>query len=195
MPEHRTRKEQSHDRIVDVAARALRSAGYRGMGLADIMKEAGLTHGGFYAHFASRDALMVQAMQRAGRQSLAELSATVERRVAQGHSRLSALLGAYLHDSHLERAEQSCVLAALVSEMPRLNPALRDEARCRIAELVDCVRSALPEGAEPAQAEVVTATMLGALQLARTLGGAAGRSLLAQTRQALIEQHEPSPSP
>ena len=49
-----TRKELSHERIVDVAARAIRRAGYRGVGVADIMKEAGLTHGGFYAHFAKR---------------------------------------------------------------------------------------------------------------------------------------------
>ena len=62
-----TRKELSHERIVNVAARAIRRAGYRGVGVADIMKEAGLTHGGFYAHFSSRDALLVEAMQRAGR--------------------------------------------------------------------------------------------------------------------------------
>src|SRR4051812_35369906 len=57
----RSRKEASHERIVDVAARAIRRSGYAGTGVADIMKEAGLTHGGFYAHFASRDALLAEA--------------------------------------------------------------------------------------------------------------------------------------
>ena len=51
-----SRKEASHERIVDVASRAIRRSGYDGTGVADIMKEAGLTHGGFYAHFASREA-------------------------------------------------------------------------------------------------------------------------------------------
>jgi TetR/AcrR family transcriptional regulator, transcriptional repressor for nem operon len=58
MPVPTSRKELTHDRILDVAARAIRRAGYDGVGLASIMKEAGLTHGGFYAHFASRDALL-----------------------------------------------------------------------------------------------------------------------------------------
>jgi len=51
-----SRKDLSHDRIVEAASKAIRRAGYRGVGVADIMKEAGLTHGGFYAHFDSRDA-------------------------------------------------------------------------------------------------------------------------------------------
>ena len=62
-----TRKEISHQRIVDAAARALRRTGYAGTGVADIMKEAGLTHGGFYAHFESRDALLAEAISKAGR--------------------------------------------------------------------------------------------------------------------------------
>ncbi len=61
-----SRKELSHERIVDAAARAIRREGYAGVGVADVMKEAGLTHGGFYAHFPSRDAMLVAAMERAG---------------------------------------------------------------------------------------------------------------------------------
>ena len=53
-----SRKELSHERIVDAAARAIRREGYAGVGVADVMKEAGLTHGGFYAHFPSRDAML-----------------------------------------------------------------------------------------------------------------------------------------
>ena len=65
-----SKKELSHARIVDVAAKAIRRAGYRGVGVADIMKEAGLTHGGFYAHFESRDALVVEAMAKAGQENI-----------------------------------------------------------------------------------------------------------------------------
>ncbi len=188
-----TRKEQSHERIVEVAARAIRRAGYRGVGVADIMKEAGLTHGGFYAHFASRDALLVEAMQRASRDNQAALSQTIARRMAKGHSRFSALVGAYLHDMHLERVENGCVVAALASEMTRQGDAVQQEARRRVMHLLDFVRSALPEGVEREQAEVITATMVGALQLARALGGTTGRALLAQTRDALIQKHSPVP--
>jgi AcrR family transcriptional regulator len=96
-----SRKEQSHERIVEVAARAIRRAGYRGVGVADIMKEAGLTHGGFYAHFASRDELMVEAMQEASRDNRVALSEAMARRMAKGYTRFSALVWAYLHDTHL----------------------------------------------------------------------------------------------
>ncbi len=186
------RKELSHERIVDVASRAIRRAGYRGVGVADIMKEAGLTHGGFYAHFASRDALMVEAMERAGRDNLAALTEGMARRVAKGSSRFAALVAVYLHDTHLDSTEDGCVVAALASEMARQDEAVRDGARRRIAALVSLVRSVLPAGSANARAEVIAATMVGALQLARTLGGKAGRDLLAQTRKSLLEQHDPS---
>ncbi len=191
MPNTSTRKGQSHTRIVDVASRAIRRAGYRGVGVADIMKEAGLTHGGFYAHFDSRDALLVEAMQRAGEANIALLSDAMERRLRKCGSRFRALVETYLHDAHMERSEDGCVIAALASEMARQPDAVRDEARRRVIAMVSLVRSTLPNGAGGVEAEVVTATMVGALQLARTLGGKAGRDMLAQTRQALIERHDP----
>ncbi|MES2480998.1 MAG: TetR/AcrR family transcriptional regulator [Pseudomonadota bacterium] len=185
-----TRKELSHDRIVDVAARAIRRTGYRGVGVADIMKEAGLTHGGFYAHFASRDALLVEAMQRASRDNQAALSEAMERRIAKGSTRFAALVWSYLHDLILDRPDQGCVVAALASEMARQDDAVRQEARRRVTDLVALVGAAMPAGTDPGQAGVVTATMVGALQLARTLDAKAGRALLAQTREALIQRYD-----
>src|SRR5512134_1226082 len=64
-------KEATHDRIVEAAARAIRRSGYNGTGVADIMKDAGLTHGGFYAHFRSREAMLAEAVDRAGSESVA----------------------------------------------------------------------------------------------------------------------------
>ena len=179
-----TRKELSHARIVDVASKAIRRAGYRGVGVADIMKEAGLTHGGFYAHFESREALLVEAMARAGRENIDSLTEVIQRRLAQGESRFQALIETYLHEAHIERTENGCVIAALSSEMTRQEDAVREEARRRITALVALVKTALPIGSEESEASVVAATMVGALQLARTLGGKTGRSLLAQTRQS-----------
>lgn len=187
-----TRKQISHERIVDVASRAIRRAGTRGVGVADMMKEAGLTHGGFYAHFESRDALLAEAMQRAGRNTSAALADAIARRTARGDTRFEALVRAYLHDSHLERVEDGCVVAALASEMARLDDTVRDEARRRVVALVDLVRSTLPPGADPAQAECVAAALVGALQLARVLGDKLGRDLLARTREQIIAHFEPA---
>lgn len=190
-----TRKELSHARIVDVAAKAIRRAGYRGVGVADIMKEAGLTHGGFYAHFDSRDALVVEAMTRAGEENIASLTEVIERRLAKGGTRFQALVETYLHEAHMTRTEDGCVIAALSSEMTRQEDVVLDEARRRVEKMVALVHSALPAGTDESEAAVVTATMVGALQLARTLGGKAGSALLAQTRQALIGRHPLAPHP
>src|SRR5881275_2433634 len=70
----RSRKEVTHDRIVDSASRAIRRSGYGGTGVADIMKDAGLTHGGFYAHFASREAMLTEAADRAGADGVAAVA-------------------------------------------------------------------------------------------------------------------------
>lgn len=185
-----TKKELSHARIVDVASRAIRRAGYRGVGLADIMKEAGLTHGGFYAHFESRDSLLVEAMEHAGLENLASLTEAIERRVSKGASRFRALVESYLNDTHMKRFENGCVVASLVSEMPRQPDTVRDEGRRRVNVMIDLVASVLPKGTDKSVAPLVTATMIGALQMSRALGGTAGRKLLAQTRQSLIDVYD-----
>lgn len=190
-----SRKEISHDRIVEAASRAIRRAGYQGVGVADIMKEAGLTHGGFYAHFESRDALLVEAVQRAGRDNAAALSERVAQRRAEGETPLAALVNVYLGDQQLANLERGCVVAALASEMTRQDEAVLGASRTRVLGLVDAVRRALPEAADPDDAAVIAATMVGALQLARALGGKAGKSLLARTRQALLSRQAPPSRP
>jgi AcrR family transcriptional regulator len=185
-----TRKELTHDRILDVASRAIRRAGYDGVGLATIMKEAGLTHGGFYAHFASRDALLAEATQRAGRDTGAVLGEVLRRAQSQGMSPFRALVTAYLADAQLENAECGCVVAALASEIPRQNGEVASAARARVLGMVELVRRTLPASADSAQAQVVTATLVGTLQLARTLQGKAGKAWLANVRASLIQQYD-----
>jgi TetR/AcrR family transcriptional repressor of nem operon len=188
-----SKKELSHARIVDVAAKAIRRAGYRGVGVADIMKEAGLTHGGFYAHFESREALVVEAMAKAGQENIESLSEVIERRMAKGSTRFKALVDTYLHEAHLQRSEDGCVVAALSSEMTRQNDVVREEARRRVAAMIALVQSTLPDPTDENEAAVVTATMVGALQLARTLDDKEGRAILAQTRQSLLERYKNDP--
>ena len=81
-------KEATHDRIVDAAARAIRRSGYNGAGVADIMKDAGLTHGGFYAHFPSREAMLAEAADRAGGESVAMME-----RIAASSASSQAMAG------------------------------------------------------------------------------------------------------
>ena len=96
-----SRKELSHERIVATAARAIRRGGFHGVGVADIMKEAGLTHGGFYAHFSSRNALLAEALGRAGRDSADRVAQGTAVRRARGASALRAFVEGYLSDRHL----------------------------------------------------------------------------------------------
>src|SRR5437763_10390580 len=113
-------KEATHDRIVEAAARAIRRSGYNGTGVADIMKAAGLTHGGFYAHFPSREAMLAEAADRAGAEAVAA-SARIAG-AAPPEQALEALVRAYLSKTHVEGAERGCPVAALGSEMPRQAP-------------------------------------------------------------------------
>lgn len=186
-----TRREATHERIVDAAARVLRRDGYAGVGVADVMKQAGLTHGGFYAHFGSRDALLVEATERAGLGSGVAMRERMAAAAARGESTLRALIEAYLSDAHLKGTEFGCVVAALSSEMPRQSQAVRAPSVERVKKLIALVQSALPASAPKDQAAVIAATMVGALQLARTLGAnAQGKALLAATRAALLTQHD-----
>jgi AcrR family transcriptional regulator len=187
-----SRKHETHERIVDVAARAIRRHGYAGVGVAGVMKEAGLTHGGFYAHFDSRDALLVEALERAGRESGEAVARAVERRTARGASAFRALVEAYLGDEHLASLDSGCPVAALACDMPRQSDAVRDASATRVRRLVATVRATLP-GVSRATASVVAGTLVGSLQLARALGAnSEGRAVLAAARKALVDQQPPS---
>jgi len=163
-------KEATHERIVEVAARAIRRSGYGGTGVADIMKEAGLTHGAFYAHFASREAMLAEAADRAGAESVAasaKVAAAAPRRQA-----LPLLVRAYLSKAHVESAEAGCPVAALGSEMPRQAPEVRRAATNRIKEMIDLVSRQSPDWGRPGAHEralTTVATMVGALVLARAV--------------------------
>lgn len=184
------RKHETHERIVEVAARTIRRGGYAGVGVADVMKNAGLTHGGFYAHFDSRDALLVEALDRAGRESAEALGRAVARRRAKGGSAFRALVEAYLSLEHLASPETGCPVASLACDMPRQPDAVREASAASVRRLVASVQATLPQ-ASRAAAGVVAGTLVGALQLARAMGdNAEGRAILSAARRTLIEQHD-----
>jgi AcrR family transcriptional regulator len=189
------RKAITHERILDTAARVIRRAGFNGVGVADIMKEAGLTHGGFYAHFPSRDALMAEALAHAGRQSAERIAKGNATREARGASPFRALVEGYLSERHLSGTENGCAVAALASEMPRQSPEVRAAAAQRVRGLIELVERALPATTQAASAPAIASQMVGALQLARALGdNAEGKALLAANRSALLALFDTPPT-
>jgi TetR/AcrR family transcriptional regulator, transcriptional repressor for nem operon len=163
-------KEATHERIVETAARVIRRSGYGGTSVADIMKEAGLTHGGFYAHFASREAMLAEAADRAGAEAV--LLSTRVAAEAPPEQGLDWLLRAYLSEEHLKNPEIGCPVAALGSEMPRQAPEVRRAATRRIKEMIDVIARQSPDWGQPGAHEnalMTAATMVGALIMARAV--------------------------
>ncbi|HTO50327.1 MAG TPA: TetR/AcrR family transcriptional regulator [Burkholderiales bacterium] len=167
-----SKKEQTRERILRAAAGAIRKHGYEGVGVADVMKDAGLTHGGFYAHFDSRDSLLAAAADQAGAESLESLGRALA--AAKPGEELMALVDSYLSDRHVAAAEQGlgCAIAAAGSEVPRQQAEVRRVASRRIKDMIGLVERQFPEwgkGAAHEKAMAVTSTLVGALLLARAV--------------------------
>jgi TetR/AcrR family transcriptional repressor of nem operon len=116
-------KQQTHARIVAAATRRFRSGGLAGVGVADIMGEAGLTHGGFYAHFASKDALVAEACGTGLAQSRERLIRKIQREPVE--RRLAAYIDLYLSAEHRDHPEAGCVMPALSGEVARSSSEVR----------------------------------------------------------------------
>lgn len=163
-----SRKEITHDRIVDTAAKAIRRSGYSGTGVADIMKEAGLTHGGFYAHFSSRDAMLAEAADKAGEETVA-IAKHIFSTVSEDRA-LEALMKTYLSNEHMANIENGCFFAALGSEMPRQAPEVRKASTCRIKEMIELIKSKFTNQSNAYEkALVMMSTMVGTLLLSRAV--------------------------
>lgn len=178
-------KDATHERIVSVAARAIRRSGYDGTGVSDIMKEAGLTHGAFYAHFASREAMLAEAAGRACAESAAAAAEVVAR--VPTDQALATMLAGYLSQEHQERTDVGCPLAALGCETARQAPEVRRVTTRHIKEMIDLMARQLPDWGQPGahqRALVTLSTMVGALVLARAVDEPALSDSLRQAAQA-----------
>lgn len=163
-------KDATHDRIVGVAARAIRRSGYAGTGVADIMKEAGLTHGAFYSHFPSREAMLAEAAAAACAESAANAAEVAAS--APPDEALEAMLAAYLSKEHVEQFETGCPLAALGSETSRQAPEVRRIVSRHIKAAADLIaRQSADWGQQSAheRALMTLSTMVGAVVLARAV--------------------------
>jgi TetR/AcrR family transcriptional regulator, transcriptional repressor for nem operon len=163
-PEH---KEETRARIVKAAARAFRKHGVEGIGVAQLMKSAKLTHGGFYAHFESKDALIAEAIGVAFGQMTARLENAVSD--VPSDQRRRALLDTYITQAHRDHPEAGCVIPALGADVSRLDATTRRAFATGINELIDLIAG--PEKNQEARAGAITtlATMVGAMLLARSV--------------------------
>jgi AcrR family transcriptional regulator len=154
------------------------------------MKEAGLTHGGFYAHFPSRDALLAEAGDRAGAESVA-LAAHIAATAPPGQA-LQRMMQAYLSDEHIAAIETGCPVSALGSEMPRQAPEVRRAATIHIKEMIDLFARQMPDWGQPEahqRAMALVCGLIGTTMIARAVDDPKLSSAL---RTAALKQLAPA---
>jgi TetR/AcrR family transcriptional regulator, transcriptional repressor for nem operon len=165
----REQAAQNRDRVLDVAARLFRERGFDGIGVADLMKIAGLTHGGFYGQFTSKEDLMALACARAGQDSLKKFQAAADRTPG---SPLTGVAHMYLSKAHRDQPGKGCLVAALGADAAREGPTLRtavtESVRSVVGLLAGLVRGRT-EAIKRARALNTYASMVGALVLARAV--------------------------
>lgn len=187
MPWPKDHKAKTRERIVASAAAAFRSRGVDGVGVEEIMAAAGLTHGGFYAHFAAKDELVAAALAAASAETIGRLSAPLA--ATEPRRRLHAVIDTYLSREHAEHPEHGCPVAALGPEVARAGGhARRDLAagvRRRLAWMSGLVPSGRSRPRDQRDLIAVLACMVGGLILARLAGGRASAAILESCRSFL----------
>lgn len=191
-------KEETRRRIVESAARRFRKDGIEATGIAGLMAEAGLTHGGFYAHFPSKDDLVRSAVDTAMKGTVADHAAAAAAARDEGGDGLEIIVRRYLSRAHRDQPETGCAIASLAAELAR-SPAQTRAALAQDAdELIALIASELSDpGATDARsrAAMVLALMVGALQLARTTPDeAASDALLSAGRKAALALARQAPT-
>lgn len=179
--EMRVTQEQMREnrrRILAAASRLYREKGFDAVGVAEVMKAAGLTHGGFYGHFASKEDLMAQAIAHG----------TSEILVRDGD--LQGFLAGYLSPAHRDDAADGCPMAALAADVRHRPPAARSAMTTGIRAQIDSLTQALPDSVTTdrrSEAIGTYATMIGALILARAVDDPAlSDEILNETRAWIV---------
>lgn len=180
-------KARTRARVLEEAGRQIRAEGPAAVGVAGVMARAGLTHGGFYAHFGSRDALVAKAVAETFRDGAALLDRALKGRPPR--EALARYIDLYLSPRHRDAPEAGCPLPSLAGDLPRLGAEARASFAAGVERLTARVRSLL-EAAAVADAEAlapsVLSEMVGAMALARAVPDAqASDAILARSREAL----------
>jgi TetR/AcrR family transcriptional regulator, transcriptional repressor for nem operon len=185
MGHSRASKREHHEEIVGIASSRFREDGVDRVGVADLMHDAGLTHGGFYRHFESRDQLVAEGVERAlhdGGQAMAKVAESP-------HDPLAAVIDAYLSIGHRDNLGTSCAVTTLAGDVARSNPRARAAYTDQVGVYIDMLVGLLPPGArDDGRATAITAlsTLVGAVSMARAVDDEAlSREILASASSEL----------
>ena len=183
-------KQETHAKIVKKAAVLLREKGAHGIGVADLMKEAGLTHGGFYAHFESREALVIEAFAYAMDRSTERWRKIAEQ--TPPDKRLQTIIQSYLTPVHRDDPGHGCAVPALGADIARESPKTRKAFAAKLDQMIGMIADQIPDvPSKVARKQVVVtlATMMGTLVLARIAGtGEFSDEILGAGREAALER-------
>jgi TetR/AcrR family transcriptional repressor of nem operon len=184
-PEH---KVAIHEKIVKDAARRVRAEGLTGAAVSTVMRDAGLTHGGFYKHFGSKDDLLLECLSEAFEEIAGALARAAEQ--ARPGAAWKAIVKAYLSPEHCDHAECGCPVAALAPELARADAAMKPRIAAELAQYKNRLVPFMP-GRRAAEKEraffAIFPTMIGAIALARMLPDQAMRAkVLTGTREFLL---------
>jgi len=186
----RQHKLETHARIVKKASVRLREKGAHGIGVADLMKDAGLTHGGFYAHFDSREALVIEAFTHAMDRSTERWRKLAEQTTPE--KRLDMIVNTYLTPLHRDDPGHGCAIPALGAEIARESLKTRRVFAGRLEQMIDMLAKQIqgvPRKAARKQAMSAIATMMGTLVMARIAGsGEFSEEILGAGREALLDR-------
>ena len=185
VPKSETKGEATRRVILSVAARIIRERGPDRIGVAEVMREAGLTHGGFYAHFASRDALVAEAIRimfDGGRQKFTARIGT-----KTGPDALKAWIDSYVSRDHRDNPGGGCAMAALISDMARLEPAARAAFDEGIRGIASRLSAHLPASTEEHAVCSLMAEMAGAVALARAVSDQQLSDRILKTSRAVLK--------
>ena len=192
----REHKQETHERIVRKASVRLREKGAHGIGVADLMKEAGLTHGGFYAHFDSRDALVIEAFAYAMDRSTERWRKMAEQTPPE--KRFAAIVESYLSALHRDDPGHGCAITALGPDIARESPKTRKAFAAKLDEMIKMMADQVPELPRKVarqQAIAALSTMAGALVLSRVAGsGEFSEEILGAGREAALGRVTKAPA-
>jgi TetR/AcrR family transcriptional repressor of nem operon len=181
-------KQETHARIVKKASVRLRERGAHGIGVADLMKEAGMTHGGFYAHFNSREALVIEAFAYAMDRGTERWRKLAEQ--TPPDKRLAMIVESYLTTVHRDDPGHGCAVPTLGAEIARESPKTRRAFAAKLEQMIDMLADQIPDVPRKAarkQAIAVLATMIGTLVLSRIAGsGEFSDEMLGAGREAVL---------
>jgi TetR/AcrR family transcriptional repressor of nem operon len=184
----REHKLETHARIVKRASVRLREKGAHGIGVADLMKDAGLTHGGFYAHFDSREALVIEAFAHAMDRSTERWRKIGE--ATPPDKRLAMIVDSYLTPVHRDDPGHGCAIPALGAEIARESPKTRKAFAAKLEQMIDIMADQISDVSRKAarkRAMSAIATMMGTLVMARVAGtGEFSEEILAAGREAVL---------